>query len=315
MKIVRGSQNWEGEDRPPALVMGNFDGVHLGHQVILKELTAAADDAGWLPVVYTFDPHPAKILAPKSAPPLLQTTEQKIAALEKLGMEAVILEKFDPHFSRWSPESFFNEIILTRLTAVAVAVGYDFTFGHKRSGNVEVLKKLCNKHHLKLHVTDAQFQEATLVSSTQIRNLVAQGNVTFARKLLGRPFALIGNVIPGHGIGGSQLGIHTANLAVENELFPKTGIYVTETRILKTAEYWPSATSVGFNPTFPSKEFSVESHLIGFKGELKGEKIEVEFLSWLREELTFPNAESLADQIKKDIQAAKTFHETLRHHR
>lgn len=312
MKIlIRSSEN-PSPTKPLAMAMGNFDGVHLGHQTILKNLLLEAKKRDWTPAVYTFDPHPAKILAPKTAPPLLQTQEQKMHLLGKAGIEIVVLEKFNVDFSKMSPEDFFVKILVQNLNVKALWVGYDFTFGFKRTGNIELLKKLCQKYQITLQVTEAQFSEETLISSTQIRHLVLQGKMDFVEQLLGRPFSLIGNVVQGYGYGGSKLGIHTANLAVENELLPKTGIYITGTRLLKKDRYWPSATSVGFNPTFPGKGFSIETHLIGFEGNLKGEKIEVEFWRWLRDEFIFPTPESLADQIQKDIVSAKQFHETLR---
>lgn len=301
---------------PLAIALGNFDGVHKGHQVILKGLVATAKKRGWTRCVYTFDPHPAKILAPKTAPLLLQTLKQKRKALEELGIQRVVVEKFDSKFSSLSPKQFFTDILVKKLGAKAVWVGYDFTFGVKRSGSVALLKKFCDEKKIALHVTRAQFQKNTLVSSSQIRNLVLQGKVDQATGLLGRPFALCGTVVKGHGIGG-KLGLHTANLEVENELLPKIGIYITRTTLhaSRFTKHWPSATSVGFNPTFPGKGFSVETHLIGFEGNLRGKKIEVEFLKWLRDELAFPNAETLATQIKKDIEETLKFYETIRDYR
>ena len=302
-----------------AIALGNFDGVHIGHQIILKKLIASAKKNGLMSCVYTFDPHPAKILSPKTAPLLLQTREQKLESLKKMGLDKVVVEKFNAAFSRRTPEAFFEKILLKKLRATSLWVGYDFTFGVKRSGNVALLKKFCEKYGVALHVTDAQFAKQTLISSSQIRNLVSQGKVKMAAALLGRPYALRGLVKKGYGIGGKQLGIHTANLKWENELLPKIGIYITRTKITsderRATKSWPSATSVGFNPTFPGKGFSVETHLIGFEGNLVGKKIEVEFLEWMREEFTFPNAETLATQIKKDIAEALKYNETLGHHR
>ncbi len=301
------------------MALGNFDGVHSGHQTILKNLIRRAKIKGWKTAVYTFDPHPTKILAPQSAPPLIQTLEQKLEALRRLGIDFAIVEKFDRRFSKLKPLEFFREVLLKRLNAKGIWAGYDFTFGYKRGGTAQTLKKLCKEKGLVLKIIDPQFSGGTLVNSTQIRRLVLEGKVAVAQKLLGRPFALIGKVVKGAGIGG-KLGIHTANVKVENELLPKVGIYITETLLRTTHDArrttsWPSVTSVGFNPTFPGKGFSVETHLIGFKGNLRGKKIEVAFLKWMRDELTFPNAETLAAQIQKDIAEAKKFHETLRHHR
>ena len=313
MKVIHGSGNWKEKKSPLGLALGNFDGVHLGHQAILKNLIDTCKKNGWKSAVYTFDPHPTKILAPKTAPLLIQTLEQKLEALEIMGVEAVILEKFDHPFSKRSPRQFFDGILVKRLRAKGLWTGYDFTFGFKRGGSVELLKSLCQEKGVPLHITRAQFAKETLVSSTQIRQLISRGKVRLVRDLLGQPFSLIGTVVKGMGLGG-QMGIHTANLEVENELLPKTGIYATRTHV-RGGKSWASATSVGFNPTFPGKGFSVETHLIGFKGHLVGKKIEVAFLEWMREELTFPNAETLAIQIQKDILEAKKINEASRDYR
>lgn len=300
----------KGARRPLGIALGNFDGVHLGHQAILRDLVKKCRAHGWVPAVYTFWPHPAKVLAPKTAPLLIQTPEQKRRALLAAGAAQVIVEKFDKKFSRMSPEQFFETILVNKLRVKGIWVGHDFTFGHKRGGNAEMLAVFCKKRGIEFHVTRPHFTGETLVSSTQIRLLAAAGRVDEAAKLLGRPFALTGKVVKGHGLGG-KLGIHTANLKVENELLPKMGIYITRTG-LRTKTTWPSVTSVGFNPTFPGKGFSVETHLIGFAGNLRGKKIEVAFLKWLRDELAFPNEETLAAQIQKDIDEARSFHQIVR---
>lgn len=315
MKVICSSLRWRQTTQGLGIALGNFDGVHLGHQAILKKMCRAVRQKGWKSAVYTFDPHPAKILAPKSAPPLLQTLEQKLAFFRRLGLDFVILEKFDAKFSRLPARQFLQKILVDRLRVKGIWVGYDFTFGHQRLGNVEKLRNFCQNQGIDIAVMPAQFTQKALVSSTQIRALVSEGEVALAQKLLGRPFALIGKVVKGKGIGG-KLGIHTANVKVENELLPKNGIYITSTTIPRLTTHdsrlttYPSATSVGFNPTFPGKGFSVETHLIGFKGNLWGKKIEVAFLKWLRDELTFPNAETLATQIQKDIAETKKFHLT-----
>lgn len=313
MKVIHGSNRWKNRKISLAVGLGNFDGVHRGHQAILKDLVRKARAKGWKTAVYTFDPHPTKILSPQSAPLLIQTLEQKFQALKNFDIDFVIVERFDRRFSKQKPLDFFNDILVQQLNAKGIWVGYDFTFGHKRAGTVQTLQKLCKQIGIFLKIVEPQFFGGTLVNSSQIRRLVLERKVDVAQKLLGRPFALTGKVVKGHGIGG-KLGIHTANVKVENELLPKNGIYITNTTIPRMKTY-PSATSVGFNPTFPGKGFSVETHLIGFKGNLRGKKIEVAFLKWMREELTFPNAETLAAQIRKDIQEAKKFHATLRHYR
>lgn len=322
MQRIRNASGWKNRQKPLALALGNFDGVHRGHQVLLQKMAATAKKKGWTSAVYTFDPHPAKILSPKTAPLLLQTPGQKWSALEALGIEAVIVETFDKNFAKTTPEDFFEKILVKQLGTRGLWVGYDFTFGAGRRGNTALLGKFCAEKGVALHVEEAQTQDDTPISSTEIRSLVSLGKIREAANLLGRPFALAGHVKKGMGLG-AKLGLHTANLHVENELLPKRGIYATRTKIFETVRggpglpaggrveprIWPSATSVGFNPTFPGKGFSVETHLIGFDGNLVGQKIGVEFLEWLREEKTFPDMPSLADQIRKDIAEAKRIYE------
>lgn len=288
------------------VALGNFDGVHLGHQKILLHMIKISRKKKWRSAAYTLSPHPAKVLSPKTAPKLIQTEAQKKRALLELGVDKIFVEPFHKTFAKMSPEDFFEKILVRKLKAGGVWVGYDFTFGTKRSGDIALLKELCRRAGILCHVTKAQFSKETLISSSQIRRLVRQGEIEEANPLLGHPLTLIGKVIKGYGIGGSELGIHTANLAVENELLPKNGIYVTRTK-LSNGKTFASATSVGHNPTYEHKKFSIETHLIGFRGNLRGKKIEVQFLKRLRDEFKFPNSESLKDQINKDIKAARAF--------
>lgn len=296
------------------VALGNFDGVHLGHCEILRHLVATARKKRWVPCVYTLSPHPAKLLSPKTAPKLIQTETQKKKTLQSLGIKQIVFGRFDKTFAGLAPEVFFEKILLRKLKAAGIWVGYDFTFGTKRSGDAALLKELCRQSGILCHVTKAHFSGETLISSTHIRRFVRRGEMREAARFLGRPFALRGTVVKGFGIGGRELGLHTANLKVENELLPKIGIYATRT-ILHGGKAYASATSVGNNPTYPGKPFSVETHLIGFQGTLRGKKIEVQFLNRLRDEFKFPNSESLKDQIEKDIAEAKKQNATLRHHR
>ena len=305
MRLFYSSRDFARPDVTVAAALGNFDGVHRGHQTILREMVAQTKARGQSAGIYTFEPHPAKVLAPASAPKLIQTLEQKLKAFEPLGIDWVVLEPFDASFAKMMPETFFEEILCRRMQAKALWVGYDFTFGVRRSGSVVHLKGLCKEQNIALHITEPQFTQDVLVSSSRIRELVLQGEAAQARMLLGRPFALIGTVVKGAGIG-AKLGIHTANLAAENELLPKPGIYITTTR-LEEKDY-PSVTNVGMTPTFPGKGFSIETHILNFDQTLTGKKIEILFLDWLREEKSFSSTEALVAAIQKDIDAAKDYH-------
>ena len=306
MQIFHSSKEFRPSKKPIVAALGNFDGVHLGHQAILAKMVSAAKAGTAWAGVYTFEPHPAKILAPSSPPLLIQTVAQKLDCLESLKLDWVVLEPFDGDFAKKSPEDFFDKILLSRLQAKELWVGTDFTFGFRRSGTVSDLQKLCQEHEVSLHITQPQFKQDTLISSSRIREMILQGNVHDAQTLLGKPFALMGSVIKGAGLG-TKLGIHTANLAEENELIPKVGIYITTTRI--QGKNFSSVTSVGTNPTFPGKGFSIETHILDFDQSIVGKKIEVLFLKWLREEKVFTSSASLVVAIRQDIDAARKYHE------
>lgn len=306
MKVLYDSKKFPKTISNPVVALGNFDGVHAGHRAILEQVKKEAKLLRGTACVYTFDPHPAKILAPQIAPALIQTLEQRLHWLESAGVDICVVEPFSTALSKWTPIEFCQSILQTRLHAASVWVGFDFTFGVKRSGNTETLQKFCQETKIKFHAVSPYFVEETLVHSTQIRQLIREGNVEEAAALLGHPFALIGKVVKGAGIGGKTLGIHTANLAAENELIPATGVYITKTHTPQGD--FPSATNVGQNPTFPDKGFSIETHLLGFTGNLLHKKIEVSFLEWLRPEEKFSSPQALAKQIQKDILATRKYH-------
>ena len=296
MKIYNSSKAFR-PTAPTIVALGNFDGVHLGHQVILKNVEG----------VYTFEPHPTKILFSESAPPLIQTRDQKLQSLEKLKIEWVVLEPFTPDFAQLTPEVFFKKILVEQLRAKKLCVGYDFTFGFHRKGNVSLLSPLCEQHSIQLHVVEAQKRGDLVISSGKIREMVLQGKVDQACLLLGRPFALIGKIISGAQIG-RRIGIPTLNLSPENELLPKTGVYITQTRFVEKLETYPSVTNIGDNPTFPGKGFSIETHLLQVPQKVDNGKMEIDFLKYLRDEKSFSSSEKLVQEIKHDIAEAKKYH-------
>ena len=286
--------------------LGIFDGVHCGHQKILRGVSDEAKALQGTPCVYTFNPHPIRILSPETPFSLIQTPDQKKRALEAAGIQICIVEPFPKQLSALSPEDFFHNQIQKQLQPVSIWVGYDFTFGHKRSGTVKTLKELWAEANIRCHIVEPQYVEETLVHSKLIREQVQRGGVEMAKELLSRPFALLGTVIRGQGIGGKKLGVHTANLSVENELLPGIGVYITQTRT--SSGLYPSVTNVGNNPTFEGKGFSIETHILNFDQNLKDQKIEVEFLRWLRPEEKFSSAEALAKVIQNDILETERYH-------
>ena len=305
MHICQGSQNFPKLINKPVVALGNFDGVHIGHRRLIEKTIGEAEKSGGTSVVYTFDPHPVKILAPDECPPLIQTLKQRVDTFENLGLDYCVVEKFTQEFARQTAESFFETIILNRLHASAIVVGYDFTFGFHRHGTGKLLENLGSLHNVDVHVLDAQFFDETLVSSTNIRNLVMEGKVLAAGKLLGRCYSITGRVVKGRGIG-KTLGAHTANIESENELVPKNGIYLTLTASGKNRHI--SVTSIGINPTFLNAPFSIETHLIDADINLLGQTITIEFLDFIRDQKAFDSQEELREQIKRDIKLARMLH-------
>jgi len=296
---------WHGLERCPpgtrtALALGNFDGVHLGHQAVLRQVLASARARGVSAVLVTFEPHPAEVLAPQGRPRLLQTKRQKLASLEAEGMDAVLVLPFDLALAALSPEAFV-ERLSSALSPVSVHVGTGFRFGRERRGDVTLLRALGVAHGFAVEEVAPVEMDGLRVSSSRIREAVLQGRVDLARHLLGRAYAVEGRVVRGEG-RGAALSFPTANLSVENELPPLRGVYVTET--LAAELRWPSVTNVGVRPTFDGSRLTVESHLIDYEGDLYGQRVEARFLARLRDERRFADATALAEQIARDRAAA-----------
>lgn len=288
--------------RGAAVTIGNFDGVHLGHCAILANLTAVAAAKRLKSVVLTFDPHPVKVLAPALAPPQINTREQKIELLAKLGLDVVVMQRFDLRFARVTPQAFFTRYLLAHLNARYISVGYDFTFGAGRQGTIETLERLGSTHDVQIHIVDAKMQGKMLVSSTVIRKLLSDGDVKTAESLLMRPFFIDGRVVHGQKRGG-ELGLHTANLKSANELLPRDGVYAT---LVRFGEHvYKSVSNIGFNPTFGNQERSVETHIFHFDKAIYGKSLRLMFIDRLRDEIKFESKQDLIAQIQKDIAKAR----------
>lgn len=285
-----------------AITIGNFDGVHFGHCQIISSLVANAKSRKLKSVVLTFEPHPVKVLSPTVAPKLISTKNQKIELLVELGVDAVVFQKFDADLAKLRAEDFFNIHLVKNLNAQFIMVGYDFTFGEKRSGTIETLEMLAGKSGVDVEIISAKMSDSTLVSSTLIRKLVNEGNVEMAATLLTRSFFIDGRVMHGHK-RGTALGIHTANLATENELLPGDGVYAT--LVVFAGKTYDSVTNVGFNPTFNNTERSIEAHIFDFDADIYGKDMRLIFVKKLRDEIKFVSPEALVMQIQKDIAEAK----------
>jgi riboflavin kinase/FMN adenylyltransferase len=315
MKIFRSSAEVPENFGPSVVTIGNFDGVHIGHRQIMRRVVALAREKGCTPAVLTFDPHPARVLAPDRAPRLLMTIDQRLRSMEAEGIGAVFLIPFSLEFAKLTPEEFAEQILAGNLKARIVLVGEDFRFGHRQAGNLDTLRELGKRFGFILEVVAGIARRGERVSSTAIRKLVVDGFASRACRMLGAPFALQGTVVKGQGIG-SKKTVPTLNLAPENEVLPRTGVYVTRTRDLGSGgRVWNSITNVGYRPTFAGEGLTVETFLLQPPGESHPERIEVSFLFFLRHEQKFEGPEALKSQILRDVAIANRLHGRLAKHR
>lgn len=318
MRIFRSPSEVPPDFGPSVITIGNFDGVHIGHRQILRRVVDQARERGCTPAVLTFDPHPARVLAPDRAPRLLMTIDQRLRGMEAEGIEAVLLIPFSLEFAKLTPEEFVEQVLAGTLKARAVLVGDDFRFGHRQAGNVDTLRELGSRFGFTLEPVAGIGRRGERVSSTLIRNLVVAGRVSHACRMLGAPFALEGNVVRGQGIGSKQT-VPTLNLDVRNEVLPKTGVYVTRTRNLDApsgaGRQWNSITNVGYRPTFAGEGLTVETFLLEPLAGAQPERIEVGFLSFVRDERKFDNPEALKARILLDVAVANRLHRRLAKYR
>jgi len=296
------------------LAIGNFDGIHLGHQAILRATVERARALHAVSTVLTFDPSPRKVLRPESAPLRLSTIAQRLEWFNALGIEAAVIMPFTLELSRLSPEEFVEQILVRDLHVKTVLVGENFHFGHKQAGNVKLLQELGAKNGFAVVVIPPVQYHGEIVSSTIIRREVAEGDVSHAGRLLGRPFALTGQVVPGTGTG-RKFTFPTLNLAPEQELLPARGVYITRTVFEGENCSHRSVTNIGVRPTFNGSSLSVETHLLDFQPETTPKRIEVRFWERLREEKKFNGPAELRAQITQDIGAANRFFNRLRRYR
>ncbi|MFI5319171.1 MAG: bifunctional riboflavin kinase/FAD synthetase [Myxococcota bacterium] len=307
---MRGSAELETPLPRCVLTAGNFDGVHLGHQRIMQTVTSRAHALGGTALVYTFDPHPRRVLAPERAPTLLTTLEEKLELLEALGVDAVVVEPFDLAFAQQGAERFVRDILHARMRPVEVYVGYDFHFGRDREGSMRTLTEL--GPHLGFAVTI--IPEVKLgdrdVNSTRVRELLASGEVDSAAELLGRSYRVRGAVAKGDQ-RGRTIGFPTLNLASENEILPCVGVYACHVRFLDDGDPGPerwfgAVANVGRRPTVKENDpVAVEAHLFDFAADAYGRRIEVAFEARLRGEQRFPSLDALRAQIARDSEAAR----------
>jgi phosphoribosyl 1,2-cyclic phosphate phosphodiesterase len=299
---------------PSVLAIGNFDGIHLGHQAILGATVERARSLNAVSTALTFDPSPRKVLHPESAPSRLSTNAQRLEWFNALGLEAVLVLPFTLDLACLSPAEFVEQILVRDLRVKAILVGENFRFGHKQAGDVKLLSELGAKHGFDVVIVPPVVYRGEVVSSTIIRREIAEGDVSHAARLLGRPFALTGEVVSGTGTG-RRFTFPTLNLAVEQELLPARGVYVTRTCLEGDARSHRSVTNIGMRPTFNGSSLSIETHLLDTQLETAPKRIEVRFWKRLREEKKFSGPEELRAQIARDIARANKFFSHLRRFR
>jgi riboflavin kinase/FMN adenylyltransferase len=311
MQVFRKLEDVPANLGPTVVSVGNFDGVHIAHQAVVRHMAERAHAIGGKAVAVTFDPHPLWILRPDSAPKLLTPLEVKLQLLEQTGVDAVLVLPFTRDLSLMSAHDFARNVLVDALHAREVHEGYNFHFGHKAQGNVDTLAQFGREMGFDVHTYSEQLLRGHHVSSSEIRSLIAAGRVERARALLGRPFSILSN--PGRGRGfGTRYTVPTVNLARYDELVPANGVYITRVRI--NGECFDAVTNVGVRPTFGPDSFAIESHLLNFHPiELRAQTgIELIYLKRLREERKFETVDALREQIGKDVQKAQRFFRMLR---
>ncbi|MDQ4122520.1 MAG: bifunctional riboflavin kinase/FAD synthetase [Acidobacteriota bacterium] len=306
MKVFHGTEN-AGILRPTVLTLGVFDGLHLGHQRIMATVVERAKAVKAIPTAITFDPHPRAVLQPENAPPLLQTLDQRLGALEVLGIEQTIIIRFSREFAATNAEDFLRDIIRERLQAKEVYLGKGFAFGKGRAGNIGLLRELSRELGFFADEVEEVQLRGQRISSSTIRQLLSEGKVNLARRMLDRPYGVEGRVVHGQQ-RGRTIGFPTANLMTENRVIPRSGVYVTATLI--EGKWRRSITNIGVRPTFEQQaQPTIETYVLDWDGDLYGDVIRVRFLHRVRDERKFSGIEELKTQISKDLRRAERYFE------
>ncbi|MDP7354571.1 MAG: bifunctional riboflavin kinase/FAD synthetase [Desulfobacterales bacterium] len=287
------------------ITIGNFDGVHIGHQVLLGRAAEKAGAMDGLSLAMTFEPHPARVLGQNNHPPLITLYEQKAELIERSGIDVLITIPFTREFATITAKQFVGDLLVGKIGIKAIVIGQDYTFGKNREGNAALLKFFSKSFGFEVIVIDwipASDRIHGRISSTKIRELLMEGNVSEARKLLGRFYQIKGTVVSGQGRGGKVLGFQTANINLQDELCPKTGIYAVTVEC--DDKKYEGVANIGYSPTFDDHIFTVEVHILDFNKNIYGQKIRVNFIQRIRDEIKFSNIPALSKQIEKDVKEA-----------
>lgn len=302
MKVIRNLRNIRGKINNPILTLGNFDGIHLGHREIFRRVVERAEETKGNSIVYTFEPHPLRIIAPARTPLLLTTFRKKMELIAGSGIDITVCADFTKRFADQHPRDFARETLVGKIGVREVFVGYDYKFGRGREGTIDYLKKMGEEFGFKVTVIDAITVDGQVVSSTLVRDTIEDGDMEKANRLLGRWYSIEGKVVGGFK-KGVMIGFPTANIDTSYDLLPHTGVYAARTIV--DGEIYDGIANVGFNPTFHRDRLSVEIHIFDFSSDIYGREIEIIFIKRLREEIEFGSAEKLKAQIKKDIEVTR----------
>lgn len=306
MKIIQDIETIKEPFESAVITIGNFDGVHIGHQALFHEVVEMAEAIDGTAMAMTFEPHPIRVITQNEHPPLITLYEQKVELIEKAGIDVLICIPFSMAFAALSARSFVEDILVGRIGMKAVIVGQDYTFGNRREGNVALLERYADEMAFDVIVAE-WIQSATVdnerISSTVIRELVKEGQVRKAGKMLGRDYQIRGTVAHGRDRGGKLLGIPTANIVLQDELCPKVGVYAVIVQY--DGKRYPGVANIGYSPTFEDHVFTVEAHILDFDQDIYGQRIMVNFVRRLRDEIKFSGISELVVQIDRDIQDAR----------
>jgi riboflavin kinase/FMN adenylyltransferase len=289
----------------PVVTIGNFDGVHKGHQALFTKLKDRAKELKGTSLVITFEPHPIKVMSPEKLKPLITVLEQKKELVITQGIDLLLLIKFTMKFSGIAARDFVKDILVDKIRIKEIIVGYDYAFGHNREGNIQLLREMGKEFDFTVTQVEPVYAGNTLVSSTSIRNLILEGKISEANRLLGRDYQLMGEVVEGRRRGKPLLGYSTANLKLPEGLIPREGVYIVTVEL--EGRLYQGLTNIGYNPTFKNKVLSIETHILDFSADIVSQNIKVNFLARLRDEIRFGTAEELSQQITRDIEGAREF--------
>lgn len=303
MEVITGIENVRRSFNKPVLTIGNFDGVHKGHQALFEKVKKWAAHLKGESMIMTFDPQPLQVLMPGKAPFCITTHERKLELISSFGIDVAIVIGFSKKFAHISAHDFVVGILVETIGIKGIVVGYDYRFGRGREGNIDFLKKMGEQHGFDVDTVSGVRMDETVVSSTTIRQLIRKGDLKSAGRMLGRPYEITGQVVAGRKRGARLLGFPTANIPMSRNSSPKAGVYAVEAEV--DGKTFGGAANVGYNPTFGDTELTLEVHLFDFDDLIYGKPLTVRFVDRLRDEKRFGSVEELAAQIRRDVEKAR----------